>query len=94
MSLRRVSRSASIFWLIASIAGFSSRVLKSEISRVISSLVTAKDTSAKWFRVTGIPDSEASWMVIPPDREYSRAVNVGGLRTVMVSPTRPWKSCS
>src|SRR5690606_964805 len=94
MSLRSARRSVSIFWAMASIAGSRSCVPKSSISRVSCSVVTLKDTSAKWFRVTSTPVSVAFCGTMPVLRLNSTAVNVAGLRTVMVSPCLPRKSPS
>ena len=51
---------------------------------VRSSDVTANETSAKWFSVSGTPVSVAFWTVMPFARLYSSAVKVVGFRTVMV----------
>ena len=93
-STRASARSPSTRWAIASAAGFRSRSSKLSTRRVRSSAVTGKDTSAIVFRVTVVEPSVGSCRLMPEPRLKVFAVNVAGVRTVIVSPCLPLKSSS
>lgn len=90
MLAHSLRRSSSTAWAMARMAGAMSWLEKSRISRVISLLVTSKDTSRCRSIFTATLPSEASCRTMAPAKFL--AVNLAGLRMVTVSPT--WTNSS